>query len=134
MAVNQIGSGAGRWFGSGNVYLMKDVTGQQRNGNMPAVQMFKIGHSKNPKKRLIRIKSELSPNNIELLGYFQANESNRAETAAQNAAKQQLGFVKDYGPGARGNATDWFFNPQRKNHGEILATVQNAVCNHNYNQ
>lgn len=128
---NMVGGAAGRWFEPGEVYVLKDVTGQKRKGYKHNVQMYKIGYSKDPIRRLAAIQKELAPNKIQLLGSFPAFEGNGAETTAQYAAKILLGFVKDNGPGCRGNATDWFWNPRRRNHEDILGTIQLAVDYYN---
>ena len=115
-AVNQPGGGAGRWFGEGYVYVM-------REGNN-----FKIGYSGYPEIRLTQIRGQENNDNIELVKYFEAGEMNRAETAAQDAIKEKLELVKNR---ERGRATDWFVGNDNVTLEEICKVVEDAVMEHN---
>lgn len=122
--MNQRGGAAGSAFGQGYVYVMKNTT----RGD------FKIGCTRRkPKVRRTELqnKEEFRCDNIKLLGYIKAKEMNRAETAGQNAVRENLRMVKDP---ERGNATDWFKKTKRVTNKVILATVKDAVKQHNRTQ
>ena len=120
----QRGGAAGRWFGPGNVYLIHD----------PLVSAYKIGCTNNPDRRLAEVRRNENNQNLQLFDYIQANERNRAETAAQQAVRQSLGLVKDP---TRGGATDWFVpgpqsvyvTPQ-----QVFTVATQAVIEHNRQQ
>ncbi|KAL3857227.1 hypothetical protein ACJMK2_011919 [Sinanodonta woodiana] len=111
------GGAAGSAFGRGYVYCMKD--GDQ----------FKVGCSKDPKKRLQQIKVQKGREKTKLLSTVKAREMNRAESAAQTRVRKHLGLEK-----IRYNATDWHTNPRQHTHKQITRAVKRAVYAHNKKQ
>ena len=113
---------AGRWNTKGRVYVMA----QKKNGRT----QYKIGSSKNPRKRLNQIRKSEGNNKIRLISNLQAKRRMRnAEAAGQMAAKR-IGLKKDK---TRGGATDWFKNGRRSRVRQktVARAVRQAVRGHN---
>ena len=85
-------------------------------------RQFKIGSSKNPRRRLKQIrKSERTPN-IKLVCSIKCRRMRSGEGKAQRAV-QRIGLKKDK---RRGGATDWHYAPSKCTPKQVATTVRNA--------
>ena len=111
------GQAAGRWAGPGFVYCMRDG------------DYYKIGCSREPRRRLEEIRRQRGRSDITLICEVGAHDMRDAETAAQQGVQSQLGMVKT----AR-NATDWHTNPCGYSEDNIIRVIKRSVENHNTSQ